>query len=347
MVDGSFGAQGGDLRNLPPGKYIDLSTCVNRYGPSPAAIKALGSIAAEDLRIHPYGVEMELVDAYSKKLHVDASELIAGRGTTEFIWSLSRVVPHCDVAIPLPSYTDFLRAFPGRGLFFSSTKDRVIPNIGQIVSAISTTKFVVIANPNNPCGTYIEPDEIAEACRRFPDHMLVVDESYIDFLPSHESKRSLIGEDIDNILVLQSPSKFYGIAGARTGVAWTRNKEMRDLLFTMQNPWPLSLVDVKVAVAALRDQGWASSIRDKAVADGRWLEHALEGLNVEHARVHYRFFFTEKAESLRADLLKSGIVVRVFGNAHGVRPGGIRISAPRCEEKTLVEDQLRLMKLAH
>lgn len=335
MVDDGLGPQGGDVRNLPQRAYIDLSTCVNRYGPSPAAVGAFHTITPDDLRIHPYGVEAELIGAYAAKFSVDAKDLIPGRGTTGFIRALSRAVPHADVAIPFPAYTDFFRAFPGRGAFFASG-ERVTPHIGQVAAAMEIAKLVIVANPNNPCGTYLSPEALIEICDKNPAHVLVVDESYIDFV-AEGAARTLVGARPENLLVLQSPSKFYGIAGVRVGIAWTRSDKIKALLSELRDPWPLSVPDVKVALAALGDAAWAMQMRQQLLDDGQWLQRLLENFAaLEAAAAHYRFFFTAAAETLRTTLLDSGIIVRALGVAHGIPYGGVRIAAPKMDEREKV-----------
>ena len=122
--DDDFGAQGGDPRRMA-GLQIDLSTCVNFYGPPPAVLDLLrDGVDPRDLQIHPYGAVERMEAAYARHLGVPASQLVAGRGTTEFIWALSRELPHAAVAVPLPGYTDYLKAFPGRGFAGPAGPDR-------------------------------------------------------------------------------------------------------------------------------------------------------------------------------------------------------------------------------
>src|ERR1700754_4484730 len=82
-----FGAQGGDPSR---GVDIDLSTCVNRYGPAPAAIAALHAIPAGDILLHPYDAAGRLVELYRRATSVQTGAMIAGRGASEFIWAMGR-----------------------------------------------------------------------------------------------------------------------------------------------------------------------------------------------------------------------------------------------------------------
>ena len=73
-----MGPQGGDPRTRPPAVRLDLSTCVCRYGPPPAALDALRDLPAAVLRRHPYGADDVLADAYGAYLGVPCRR--AGRG---------------------------------------------------------------------------------------------------------------------------------------------------------------------------------------------------------------------------------------------------------------------------
>jgi histidinol-phosphate/aromatic aminotransferase/cobyric acid decarboxylase-like protein len=87
--EAGFGAQGGDPRR---GVDMDLSTCVNRYGPAPAAVEALHSIPPADILLHPYDAAERLVEVYRWAPGVNGGAMIAGRGASEFIWAMGRIV---------------------------------------------------------------------------------------------------------------------------------------------------------------------------------------------------------------------------------------------------------------
>ena len=120
VADADFGAQGGDpLRLAEAGLTIDLSTCVNRYGPPPVALAALSAVVGPQLQVHPYDASARVQDAYAADLGVPASELVAGRGTTEFIWAMGaashmRVRPFRCPRTPTTSRRSLGAASPGR-----------------------------------------------------------------------------------------------------------------------------------------------------------------------------------------------------------------------------------------
>lgn len=331
--EADFGPQGGDPTR---GVTIDLSTCVNRYGPPPAVLEALRTIEGDEIMYHPYDAPDRLKALYQWATGVDTSELLTGRGGTEFIWALARHVDPSTVAVPLPGYTDYLKAFPGRGFSMSGEQ---IPSLAQVGAAMRCAEFVIISNPHNPTGELLPADGLCEIARERPNSMLVVDESYINFSPDPIGN-SVINCDAPNVVVLRSTSKFYGIAAARAGVAWCRDIERLRSLIGRQETWGLSGIDVKVAEAAVHSWDWADDTRARMHADNAWLGAAMRDLPrvgvLVNTNVHFQYAITPEADRIADGLAERGIGVRPLGRAHGVRPGGLRIVAPRPEERSVV-----------
>jgi hypothetical protein len=222
-----FGAQGGDPAR---GVDIDLSTCVNRYGPAPAAIAALQSISPADVLLHPYVAAERLIEVYRWATGIRDGAMIAGRGASEFIWAMGREVDPAEVHVPLPAYTDYLKAFPGRGFSLAGEQ---IPSVEQVDAALDQGGLVIISNPHNPTGTVLDPKDLIAAADAHPDATLVVDESYVNFT-ANPLRWSALGCDVPNLVVLRSTSKFYGIAAMRAGIAWCANHERLKQLFGKQ-----------------------------------------------------------------------------------------------------------------
>jgi histidinol-phosphate/aromatic aminotransferase/cobyric acid decarboxylase-like protein len=336
-----FGAQGGDPRRLADGIRLDLSTCVNRYGPPPAARSVLSGIDGQDLQIHPYAAVDQVAGAYAALLNLDGDQLVAGRGTTEFIWAFGRQVPHETVAVPLPAYTDYLKAFPGRG--FAGSDPAAVPTLALVDEAMRGAGFVILSNPHNPSGVCLDRDGLLAVAAANPQCTLVVDESYVDFL-LHPDLATVAGRAGDNVIVLRSPSKFYGIAATRAGVAWCRDRDRLDHLLGPRETWPISGLDAALAVASLESVAWAHRSRRQLAADGEWLAAELRrrdfGVIESDVGVHYRCVLTEAPDVLARDFAREGIGVRPLGAAHGLRPGAVRILAPLRTERLLVEDAL-------
>ena len=315
---------------------LDLASGMNRYGPPDAVIDALHSLTVDDVIVPPSHAAERLEAAAARVLSVDPAELIAGRGPSEFLWDLGRMVPHHSVAIPLPAWGEVLDVFPGRG--FARYPGEQLPSVDQVGEALDVAELVVISNPQMPTGLTLDRDGLIDAARRHPAATLVVDESAIDFLPDPEAV-TLVGADADNVIVLRSFAEFYGTAAARTGVAWSRDHQLVHSLFGHREAMPLSGLDVVLAEAALASTEWAVASRRRLAADAAWLDgmaHSAGGRVVAGSGLPYRFIVSDTAGEWAATLAASGITVRAFGPRHGVHPGAIGLFAPLETDRSLL-----------
>lgn len=315
---------------------LDLATGLNPYGPPEAVLDALRSLSADDVALPPSHAAERLEAAYARVLGVEASELIAGRGPSEFLWDLSRLVPHHSVAVPLPAWGEVLDVFPSRG--FSRYPGEQLPSAEQVDEALDAAELVIISNPHLATGITLGRDALVEAARRHPASTLVVDESAIDFLPD-PSMATLVGTAEENIIVLRSSAEFYGTSAARTGVAWSRDPHLLRELFGHREALPLSGLDVVVAEAALASTAWAADARRRLAADGAWLTAILRPLGgrlVEGSHLPYRCILSDTATVWASALGAAGITIRALGPAQGVHPGAVGIFAPPESERDIL-----------
>lgn len=330
-IDDATLRQGGDLRGFRTAAgYLDLGTCVNRYGPPPAVGAALAGLDVRRLLPHPYEAEQMFVSAYADYLGVAPEALVAGRGITEFIRLLADVLAKDRVGVVTPDYTDSIRTFRNHLPPPDGRIDMVASRLARISVAMSRYRYVVVSNPNNPLGLYVPRVELAEVCLAYPDSTLVVDEAYIDFTPGGPSW-SMMWAEVPNVVVLMSPNKLFGIAGTRTGVMWTPDESLRAAVAARRLTWPLSYMDALVAAAALRSTGWAEWTRARLQAAAHRMEALLTdrfpGV-VTDVPVHYRFVATADSSRAYDDLVRAGVVVRVFSGSQPGRVSGLRVTAP-------------------
>ncbi|MPY93682.1 MAG: aminotransferase class I/II-fold pyridoxal phosphate-dependent enzyme, partial [Acidimicrobiia bacterium] len=264
------GPQGGDPRARGASVRVDLSTCVCRYGPPPPALAAARGVSAEALRAHPYGAVDQLLEAYGRYLGVPAGDLVAGRGVSELVWQLAAGPLGERVVVPVPAYTEFRQAFPGAAVGAPG----VHHPLGVIAEALGSGAVVLVANPHNPSGRAFGAQELAAVAAAHPQGVLVVDESYVEFC-ADPATFSLVGAHLANLVVLRSPSKFFGLAGCRVGVAWSPVPALRRGVDRPRGSWPVSALEVAPAAAALADTAWASATRAQLVEDGAWLDRQV------------------------------------------------------------------------
>jgi histidinol-phosphate/aromatic aminotransferase/cobyric acid decarboxylase-like protein len=323
--------QGGDLRGRSP-VHLDLSTCVNPYGPPAAVLEALRNMPEDAVRMHPYAAAGDVESAYAQYTGQPAAEFVAGRGTSDLIWSLAWHLGGKTVGLPLPSYTEFRQAFPQAQPFGGGPTTHTIDVLDDAMTACDV---IIMSNPHNPTGQVIHQDDLAGVARRHPGSVLVVDESYIDFLAGHAAI-TLVGCGLGNVIVLRSPSKFFGLAGVRSGVAWSLHP-LREQWRRKRTNWPVSAFAATALQAALAESSWAATARQTLARDVAWLETALAapGLDITPGLLHFRLLTGSPTDVIQfADSLESsGIAVRVLEDAYGVGKPAVRIASPHNQHK--------------
>ncbi|MYZ38137.1 MULTISPECIES: aminotransferase class I/II-fold pyridoxal phosphate-dependent enzyme [unclassified Streptomyces] len=330
-----------------------LDVCANPLGPPESALLALVLYAVNcsaelvpppyERDRPPYTGHRMYLEAYARHLGAEAlaDNMIAGQGVSGFLVILSHLLRDKRTAVPTPEYTGTLEYFsyahfvePRKGV-----RDTAGYRLERIQSAMKENEFVVFSNPNNPLGHYIDRADLEEVCRENPDSTLIVDEEYIEF---EGENLSLIGSDLENLVVLQSTGKSYGITGTRAGIMWSRNREIcQKAEERLAKKWPLSILDAVLATAALNDESWLRETMHRIDQNARLLEEIL----VEYfgddvapgASIHYRFVWLDATagtpDRIARHMRAHGIEVRAFdGKLRGSQPG-IRLRAPCNDEE--------------
>jgi histidinol-phosphate aminotransferase/imidazoleglycerol-phosphate dehydratase/histidinol-phosphatase len=193
-------------------------------------------------------------------------------------------------------------------------------------AADSSVKLAFLCSPNNPTGNVIEPAEILRAADSLPETIIVLDEAYLEF----SDAESLAAEAAtrDNLVVLRTLSKAWGLAGARVGAA-IGNRELIELIARALPPYPLPTLSIHAALAALapsRRQVQLERIA-RIKAERERLATALAGSpivnRVRSGGGNFLFLEVEDAGALSSELTRLGIRVRFRPNA---APNGVRIT---------------------
>jgi histidinol-phosphate aminotransferase len=183
--------------------------------------------------------------------------------------------------------------------------------------------MVIIANPNNPTGTFIPVEKIREFLK-ISKGLLVVDEAYIDFFGG--SSIPLIKE-FDNIIITRSFSKSYSLAGLRVGLA-IANEELIKGLFKLKDSYNVNTLALIGASAALLDTKSFNYNLGMLRSNKEYLEERLTGIGFEIIPSKANFIFTKHPHIQPLDLYEKlkeqKILVRFFDGP--IQSGYIRIS---------------------
>lgn len=194
------------------------------------------------------------------------------------------------------------------------------------VAAEPNLKLAFLCSPNNPTGNPIATADVLRVVDALPNTIIVLDEAYIEF----SELESLAGEAAarENLVVLRTLSKAYGLAGARVGCA-IGNSELIALITRALPPYPLPSLSIQAAVTTLAPSRRAVHLeriaRIKADRDrlAGLLETSPIVTNVRNGGGNFIFLEVEDAATLARKLQSLGIRIRFRPNA---APGGVRLT---------------------
>lgn len=238
--------------NLSRQQIHDFSASINPLGAPPQVRRAL----VEDLqRIGDYPeIEAASLRAELARFHqLAAEQLLPGSGSTELIYLLPRVFKPRRALLVQPCFSEYAPALLQVGCRVDSVSLAAENNFEfsteLLLNALcDDTDLVLLANPGNPTGAGIAPQQLRELAEKLCGCRLLVDEAFIDFCPQ-ASVLPLVAE-LDNLLVLRSLTKFYAIPGLRVGyLAGSRDDVAR--LLAAKEPWTLSNLAIAAGKACL------------------------------------------------------------------------------------------------
>ena len=196
-------------------RYIKLNTNESPYPAGPQVVKAVNADAVRDLRLYSDPACTGLVNAIAARCGVKPTQVMPGNGSDEVLSFAVRAF--CDERTPL-AYADITYGFYGVWAKLWGVPDKVIPlredftlNVEDYLGLGAT---VVIANPNAPTGLALKPVQIERLLQADPDHVVIVDEAYVDF--GAESCVPLVekyAEPAGGADLLQVPQSGRGAAG--------------------------------------------------------------------------------------------------------------------------------------
>ena len=221
---------------------------------------ALGSPLSEmvqtDYNRYPDPHQRDIKTQLSKLKNINESQIFVGNGSDEAIDLLFRIfcIPQKDNIIVCPptygmySVSATINDVEIRKTLLTTDFQLDLEGIKKQIN--ENTKLIFVCSPNNPTGNLINKEDIKELCSFF-NGIVVVDEAYIDFA-NNSKEASFINEltNFPNLVVLQTLSKAWGMAGVRLGMAFS-SAEIMEYYKRTKPPYNVNMLTQKIALKAL------------------------------------------------------------------------------------------------
>ncbi|MDO8633824.1 MAG: histidinol-phosphate transaminase, partial [archaeon] len=318
----------------------------NLSGCSTKVLDSLKKISPETISCYPeYGKFMEKLAEY---LGLESSEILLTNGSDEGIkLVIEAFVENGEEAIILsPAFSMFeiySNAAGARIKKILYREDFVFPLEEILGSITEKTKIIVLVNPNSPTGTMVESFALEKILVKAKGAVVLVDEAYCQY--SGKSMGSKI-RFYDNLVVLQSFSKCFGLAGLRLGYVLA-NPEIIGILEKIAPPYNVNSLAVVAGIAALDDTGFVKGYVREVGETRQFLSTELERLGVKFFPSKANFVlakFGEKTGFVWQRLFDENILVKKIGE-ETLRGGFLRITiGPKKEMEKLVSELKNILR---
>ena len=316
---------------------VKLASNENPRGIGPRTRAAIEAALA-DIARYPDGNGHDLKTALARRYGVDMGAIVLGNGSNDVLEliALAFLGPgrsavysqHCFAVYPLAT-----QARGARGITVAAK--RYGHDLEAMLAAIDDETYVVwVANPNNPTGTMLRPEEIESFLKRVPERVIVViDEAYNEYL-SPELK----GETVKwlkrhpNLVVTRTFSKAYGLAGLRVGYALA-HPSVADIMNRVRQPFNVNSIALAAACAALDDMEFVARSFAENLKGLRQIEEGATGLGLDWIPSHGNFITVRvgKANEIFRRLLKRGVIVRPVSGPYQL-PEHLRVTVGTAAE---------------
>jgi len=294
--------------------------------PDPRLLESLAAVGPDLLRNYPDLTELEREIA--AKFRIDSGRVVVTAGADDGIDRVCRAFlgPGRELLLPIPTFEMLYRfAATAGGSIVTVPWGDVFPTESVIAQIGEQTTLIALVSPNNPTGRVASLDDLRRLAAAAEFRVVLLDHAYVEYADEDLTEAAL---QLDNVVILRTLSKAWGLAGCRVGYALASPK-LANVVRNAGNPYPVSALSSAVAIEALRSQSVAAHVDSVRVLRAS-LTRRLQQLGALVAPSQGNFVFAEFGERVRFvndALASSGVVVRYFPHRPELARG-LRITVP-------------------
>ncbi len=300
---------------------MDFSTSTNPLGPHRAVIECI-----QDRNIisrYPDAAAIRLEEALAEYTNTPQNMVVAGNGATEIIHIICRIMAGRHVSIVTPAFSEYMTA--------ATLNDSTTTITGTDQPTIPEKGLLFVGNPSNPHGTLLSSHTILEMVRACHDAgtTIVVDECFIEMTPNRNESILPYIKEHDNVIILRSMTKSFGLAGLRLGYAISTQA---DTIRRFRIPWSINGMAQIAGIEALQHTDHIQESLRIIQEETHFLHDTIP--NSCHTDANYMTIRVPDAHITQEQLLKHDILVRDC-SSFGL-PTHIRIGIKTRRENTIL-----------
>lgn len=328
-------------------KILDFSSNVNPLGTPNSVKKSLKSFVKK-IPTYPDHDSTRLKEKLAKYLGLSTNRLMVGNGATEIIYDFCRATigKSTKVLIAVPTFGEYEAAslLCGAKPQFFKTMD-LQADLQKFIQKIPKKGVVFLCNPNNPTGTMISKSSMIQIIKtaKAKSALVFVDECFIELTKKHNETVIALVSKFENLFVLRSLTKSFGLAGLRLGYG-VGSKKLTSILNRIKIPWSVNGLAQIAGISALSDKTFLAKTQNLLEKESLFLQNSiskLSGFSCYDTQTNFILIKTKQESKLvQKKLLRKNILVRDCSNFKGLDSHYIRIAV-----KTHKENQMLLRAL--
>jgi histidinol-phosphate aminotransferase len=317
------------------GQSFKLASNENPFGPLPSVAKAIAA-AATEVNWYPDNRAEALTEAIARRFDVPAAHIALGCGSVGVAQQLlaAAAEPGAEVLYAWRSFEAYpiLVALTGATDVRVPLKDETHDLAAMAGAITERTRVIFVCNPNNPTGTVVHGGELTEFLARVPpDCLVVLDEAYAEYVRDPAVRGGIdLYREHQNVAVLRTFSKAYGLAGLRVGFLIGHEPVATAARATML-PFTVNSLAQTAALASLAAEGELHERVDLAVKERARVRDELraQGWTVPPSEANFVWLrLGADTQDFAAACADAGISIRAFGD-EGAR---VSIGTPEANE---------------
>jgi histidinol-phosphate aminotransferase len=344
-----------DLASLPgyvPGRTVPgavkLASNEVSLGPLPSVVTAIAE-AAGRINRYPDSGATELVAALAARLDVPAAQVSVGCGSVTLCQQLIQATcgPDDEVVFPWRSFEAYpiiTQVVGARQVRVPLTPEHALDIDAMIAAITPSTRLVFVCTPNNPTGTALTAAELDRFIAAVPaDSLVVIDEAYREFVDDTtipdgvDLAKASWAAGRDNVAVLRTFSKAYGLAGLRVGYL-VAPRPVTDVIGKVFVPFGVNALAQAAALASLRAEDELMSRCRDIVAERTRVSTTLLDLGFDIPPTQANFVWLplgDRAQGFNEHCMAHKVIVRAFAG------DGARVTIGTPEENDLFLEAAR------